>query len=262
MSEPNRFGVLKFGMVILGCTVLAVAITVALAMAATSPPRSFLFWVTTGFFVFVESLVGLMTLNLLSRSRSAYRPSGASVTAAFSALSAFGIVGFISIFMYHAFRNEDGSGDGVFSAILAAEAMLFFIAALLIYSFDLFLQGQMEPGTTRRRERQSVGHDLRDLLSILRECALPDGDLRTRLEQIKKRLQTHQTVLDHAAGGIGSWESPRSNSAVDDRKLGSLVAEITNAVNDFRTSPTGETLTLLESQERRLGSLLNRLEEV
>ena len=261
MTEPNRLGIFKFGLVILGCTILVVAITVGLAMAATSPPRTFMFWVVTGFFVFIESLAGLLTLNLFSRSRSAYRPSGASVTAAFSALSAFAVFGFISIFVYQAVRKEDGSGDGVFSAILAVEATLFFVAALLIYSFDLFLQGQMEPGTARRRERQELGHDIRELLGALRGCGVGDGNLRVRLEQIKKKLSAHQTTLDHAAGGIGSWESPRSGSAEND-KLQSAISELTDSVHGFCKSQTPETLTLLESQERRLGSLLTRLEEV
>lgn len=261
MAEPNRFGVLKFGLVILFCTVLAVAITVGLAMAVTSPPRSFMFWVTTGFFVFFESLAGLLTLNLFSRSRSDFRPSGASVAAAFSSLVAFAVIGFISIFVYHMVRKGDGSGDGVFSAILAAEATVFFVAALLIYSFDLFLQGQMAVGTARRRQRQDLGRNLRELLSELRGCSFADGDLRTRLEQLKKRLQTHQSTLDHAAGGVGSWESPRTNDAKNN-ELMSIIDEIANIAHDLCKFPTGETLALLESQERRLGSLLTRFEEV
>lgn len=195
-------------------TLMCIMVTWAAAFIITSPPRGFLFWTTCGFLTFIQFVAGMMSVNLLLRSKSAYRPSGATMAIVYALIGIYAIVGIISIIIFRLFfYQEDGAGDASFGAVLAIETVAFFSIALLVYVYDLHTQASEKPATENKEKHRKAGVSLDAVIGQIKTIKLEDDKLSERLRQLTKHLEGSSTSLKHShGGGVGSWEGGKQNS--------------------------------------------------
>ena len=211
-SDAQRPSPAKFILSIIGLTFLAMFSTAAIAYLVTSPPREFMFWVSTGFLCTIEFLVGIIWVNNFARARCEYRPSGATIAITYGIVGAFAASGLLSIIIYRIFRDADGTKDNVFTAVLMGITVFWFIIAALLYTYDLHTQGVARPALLKRTEHRGYARSLKHILAALREVRMSDDGHRTRLAVIAKKIETLDAALSHShGGGTGSLEAGRSH---------------------------------------------------
>jgi len=201
---------LKFLLAIVGLTAFAMVMTTGIAYLVTSPPREFMFWIVVGFLCTIEFMLGILYVNTFARDRCEYRPSGAILSITYGIVGAFAITGLISISIYALVRDEQGSKDGIFSGILMALIVSWFIIAFFLYAYDLHSQSFDRPAQKKRAEHQSHSRNLRHILQSLRNIRT-DSDLQRKgLEISIKKMEMIDAALAHShGGGVRSWESRR-----------------------------------------------------
>ena len=114
--------------------------TAIIGYFVTTQPRGFMVWVLIGFLCTIEFLIGILTVNSMTKTHAQYRPSGATLAITYGVAGLFAISGLLSIEIYWSVRNTNGSGDGAFIAALIGIFIFWFIIAALIYFFDLHSQ--------------------------------------------------------------------------------------------------------------------------
>lgn len=211
-TDTQRPSPAKFVFSIVGLTFLAMFATAAIAYLVTSPPREFMFWVSTGFLCTIEFLVGILWVNIFARARCDYRPSGATIAITYGIVGAFAASGLLSIIIYWISRDADGTKDNVFTAVLMGITVFWFIIAALLYTYDLHTQGVARPALLKRAEHRGYARSLKPILAALRDFRTVNDGHRMRIAVIAKKVETFDAALSHShGGGIGSLEAGRSH---------------------------------------------------
>lgn len=211
-SDVQRRSPVKFILSIIGLTALVMLTTGIISFLVTSPPRGFMFWVSTGFLYTVEFLVGILWVNTFARASCEYRPSGAVLAITYSIVGAFAASGLLSIIVYWVFRDANGSKDDVFTAILMGITVFWFAIAFLLYAYDLYTQARERPAMAKRAEHREYARSLKPILAAIRSVKPADDEHRNRLALLAKKIETLDGSLSHShGGGIGSWEAGRSH---------------------------------------------------
>lgn len=263
VQEPRP---LKFILTILGLTAVAVATTIAVGYLVTDPPRGFMLWVGVGFLCTVEFLVGLLTVNIFVRSRCDYRPSGAILAISYGIIGAFAVSGLIGIFVYSIVRDNSGSNDGVFSAVMIVIAVVWFIIAVLLYAFDIHSQSVISQANKKGREHEAIALSLAPLLHALRSFRTADNGLRGRACSALKKVEAIHVALAHShGGGLGSWEGvrqhPLPSNEVEDMKEGIVaMAGLAARLSGESESDAGEALGELERCIKKASCCLDLIE--
>ena len=207
-TERSKQSPTGFLWTVIGLTTLAVIATALIGFFVTSAPRGFIVWVMIGFLCAVELLVGIITVNTLAKTRSQYRPNGATIAITYGIVGLFAVTGFISIVIYWAIRGSDGTKDGSFIAILLGIMIFWFIIAALIYTFDLHTQAVSQPVKEKRVEHRENARSIKPILTEILSLKTEDENQRKRLSLVTKKLETIDTALAHShGGGIGSREA-------------------------------------------------------
>lgn len=208
----------KFLSVVAGLTALAILATALVGYFITSSPRGFMVWVTVGFLCLIEFLVGILSVNILTKARSQYRPSGATLAITYGIVGLFAASGVASIAIYWSVRDASGTKDGAFIAILMGIMVFWFIAAALIYAYDLHAQAITQPVTEKRIEHRDYARSLNPILLAVRSVRTDDNEIRNRLSTLTKRLEMITVALAHShGGGLGSREAGRSHPVAPDQ---------------------------------------------
>jgi len=208
MSVIERKIPLKFIGTIIGLTALTLLATVVFGYLVSAPPRGFMFWVSIGFVCTIEFLVGTLYINIYARNHCEYRPGGAIQAITYGIVGVYAVLGLISIILYGAARDATGGSDGVFAAIMLVLTTISFIAAVLLYAYDLHSQSLAKPMSDKRSEHRGYAVSLVPAFQALREITTDDYGFRRRLAIVEKKIQVVEVALSHShGGGLGSWES-------------------------------------------------------
>lgn len=202
----------KFLLMIIGLTALAMLATALIGYFVTSPPRGFMVWVVVGFLCAIEFLAGILSVNILTKARSQYRPSGATLAITYGIVGLFAASALSSIVIYWSIRDANGTKDGAFIAILMGIMVFWFIVAALVYAYDLHSQITARPAIQKRAEHREFARSLNPILLAVRSVKTDDDERRNRLSIITKKLEMIDVALGHShGGGLGSWEAGRSH---------------------------------------------------
>lgn len=259
MSTENRTATLTFMGMVLGITFLVVLVTIGVMYAIGNVifgDLGMMFWLLTGFLVFVESLVGLLSLNIFLRERCAFRPSGPTLMAVYFLVGVFFLVGLVSIIIYAVVRSQISvttGPDRIFFAIMALEVMVFFVITGFAYGYDLFFSGRERPIMEAREEHQRKALSVKSAISALDQLKLEDSESRLRVDAIRKRLSTVQQALDHSHGGAGySYEEGRQGSLApeDQQRLTDFVGQLEDAAFNLDSSSSEALNSSLDDMEK------------
>lgn len=262
-SRDQSQGPWKFLAAVIGLTAFAIAMTVIVAYFVTSPPREFMFWVWVGFLCTIEFLLGILYVNTFARDRCEYRPSGATLAITYGIVAAFAVSGFISIFAYWAIRDEQGSSDIVFSGVLMALIVFWFVIAFFLYAYDLHSQSVLRPAQKKRTEHQGLSRNLKQFLYALHEVKTDSDIIRKRIETIIKKAEMAETALAHShGGGSGSWESNQPNLINPERNQVILnsINSLNSIVPKLSQSLSENHETVFEELEQYIGQISLALE--
>lgn len=263
VQEPRP---LKFILTILGLTAIAMATTAAVGYLVTDPPREFMFWIGMGFLCTVEFLFGILAVNTFARSRCEYRPSGAILAISYGIIGAFALSGLLSIIVYSIVRDDEGSRDGAFTAVMMALTVFWFIVAFLLYAYDLHAQAVARPAKEKRAEHKNYARSLAPLLSALRAFKTTDDGVRTRVSIALKKLESIDGALSHShGGGIGSWEGGRQHPSPsgEDQSIQEgigILLRLATEFSDGTATGVGAALNELEQCVERVSRALDQIE--
>ncbi len=245
-NEAQRQSSAKFVFSLLGLTLVALVTTSIIAYIVSSPPRGTVFWAVIGSICAVEFLLGVLSVNQFSRAQCQYRPSGATLSITYSIVGAFAVCNFISIALYRLLGDARGGSDGIFRAILMGIAALWFIVAVLLYSFDLHSQASAYAVKATRAKHQGYARSLGPVLTEIRSVRTDDDTHRSRLAVISKKLETIDVALSHShGGGQGSWEHPSGLSVAEDKNQ--AVQDILVAIQQILPRLSGGNSSDIES---------------
>lgn len=206
--------------------IIVVGVTIFAAMSfVRQPDRGFLFWATTGFILFIETVGFAFIAGLISGSRT----TTPVIAASWTVLIVLAVVGIASIAIYHAMRDPNAPADQAFGAILAIEVSLAIVIVLFLRGWDTYFNAAAEPIAIQRKEHATRGRSLQGLIIRMRGLSWADHELARRADTLLKRLDSAQTSLSHShGGGAGSREAGKAQ-AVDpaaDSQLQSLLADL------------------------------------
>lgn len=211
-TEMSKQSPVRFLLTIIGLTALAMLATALIGYFVTSAPRGFMVWVVIGFLCAVEFLLGILSVNSLTKARAQYRPSGATIAITYSIVGLFFISGLLSIVIYWSIRDTNGTKDGSFIAVLIGIFIFWFVIAALLYFYDLHTQVVARPVIEKRAEHRKYARSLNPILLAVRSIKTDNNDHRSRLSVITKKLEMIDVALAHShGGGLGSWEAGRSH---------------------------------------------------
>jgi len=262
---PNKSPV-KFLLTIIGLTAIAMLATAIVGYFVTSQPRGFMVWVLIGFLCTIEFLIGILTVNSMTKTHAQYRPSGATLAITYGVVGLFAISGFLSIIIYWSVRDTNGSGDGSFIAALIGIFIFWFVIAALIYFFDLHSQVVAQPVKEKRAEHREFARSLNPILLAIRSVKSNDDERRKRLAIITKNLESINVALAHShGGGIGSLEAGRSHPSdpEQDKIIQDSIGMMGNILPRLSDSTSGDfdaALSELEQIITRVSATVNSLE--
>jgi hypothetical protein len=236
---------------------LAVAVTIAAAFLIVEKDRGFLFWLTTGFAIFVELAAYSLALGLLTAKARKKQISTPMVVVSWVVLVVYAVVGVASIIIYSAIRDADRPADKAFGAVLMIETAVAFLLVLLFRSWDLFFQAGQPPIALRREEHRAKGLTLQPLLVRLRAVNWGEPVLAVRADKVLKRLDVVQSALMHShGGGIGTREAGQTHiiDPVAENGIQGALAEFESAVAAL------EAGTDIERQVVQVESIAGRLQ--
>lgn len=225
-----------------------------------------MFWVGVGFLCLIEFLAGILTINIFARARCDYRPSGAILAISYGIIGAFAASGLLSIAAYWVLRDDEGSKDGVFTAVIMVITVFWFIVAFLLYAYDLHFQAIARPAKEKRAEHKNYSRSLAPLLSALRAFQTTDDKIRTRVSIALKKLESVDGALSHShGGGIGSWEGGRQHpsSSGEDQALQENIENLVSLAPQLSggaTTDAGATLAELEQCVEKVSRSLDVIE--
>ena len=262
-KEPSAEGKpdqIKQVLTILACTGFAILATILIGYVVTEPPRGFMYWVAVGFLCLVEFLVGALAINQFSRASCQYKPSGAILVISYAIIGSFAVTGIVAITIYWLIRDENGSHDAIFTAVLMILTVCWFGIAALLYANDLRSQVQMKPVLEKREEHRSFAISLSPILSQIRSLDLKNDSQRSQLDRLQKKVETLSTALKHShGGGLGSIEAGRSHP-LDPRQEEIIrigIVEMSEAFDLIQTENAGDEgvdLTAFELKLKRVSA--------
>ena len=265
-TEMPKKSPVKFLLTIIGLAAIAMVATVIIGYFVTSQPRGFMVWVLIGFLCTLEFLIGILTVNSMTKTRAQYRPSGATIAITYGVAGLFAISGLLSIVIYWSIRNTNGSGDGSFIAALLGIFIFWFIIAALIYFFDLHSQVVAQPLKEKRAEHREYARSLNPILLAVRSVKTSDDKRLKRLSIITKNLESINIALAHShGGGIGSLETGRSHSLDPEQDkviqdgIG-MMGSILSRLSDGTSGDFDAALSELEQIITRVSAAVNSLE--
>ena len=256
---------IRFGLFLLGLAFLAVVATGVIAFQVTTPPRGFIFWTITLFLCAVELVVGLLSVHSLTARRTTYRLSGAGTAIVYGMVGAYAVVGFISILLCSALRQPAGGSDHLFLGILAAETVLAFVIAALIYGYEIQAQVQARPSSQSRTLHAEYASSLKTAIHALHNVSLNDSEQNRSLAILVKKLERIGASLDHShGGGIGSREG--GFAAERTKELDPTIAEMVTQIVEAAAGlpPRGgadmqERLARMNDMAANLDATLDRI---
>ena len=267
MSKESRSPAgVKFVLLVLALTGVAIGATAAVAYIFSSPPRGTMFWFVTVFLCAVEFLAGILAVNILALSRAKYRPSGAILAITYVMVLLYAASGLIATVVYLALRSKSGSGDGKFLAVFLLITLLWFIIVAVLYAQDLFSQDTTRAVTEKRADHDRRARSLKTTLSKIRAVRTDDDNLRARLAVLAKRLEGAETALAHShGGGVGSWETGKAHplSPEDDKVLAECIdniGEIADRIPLRDLEEVGAAISEMETCATRLSSKVDALD--
>ena len=265
MSKESRGpAAVKFVLLVLGLTGVAIGATAAVAYVFSSPPRGAMFWFVTVFVCVIEFLAGILAVNILALSRAKYRPSGAILAITYVMVMLYAASGLIATVVYLALRREDGSNDSRFLAVFLLITLLWFIIVAVLYAQDLFSQDTTR--TEKRADHDRRARSLKTALSTIRAVRTDDDKLRARLAVLAKRLEGAEIALAHShGGGVGSWETGKAHplSHEDDKVLAECIdkiGEIADRIPLGNQEEVGPAISEMETCASRLSSKVDALD--
>jgi hypothetical protein len=243
---------------------VAAGVTVAAAFLLVEEDRGFLFWITTGFVLFVELLAYSFVLGMLTSNLRKDQVSTPMIVASWVVLVIYGFVGAGSIIIYALIRNADDPGDKAFVAVLMIETGVAFLLVLLLRSWDLFFQAGQPHIGARREEHRAKGMTLQPVLARLRTLTCPDPGRALRLDRVAKRLEVVQSALVHShGGGVGSREAGPSTllDPAIESEVAAVLLQLQEAAMSLDDSDSGEQrIAQIESLAERLQGFVSRLQ--
>ena len=244
--------------------VVAAGVTIGAAFLLVERDRGFLFWVTTGFALFVELAAYSFALAMLTSRLRKDQVSTPMVVASWVVLVIYAFVGAGSIVVYSLIRNADDPGDKAFAAVLMIETTLAFLLVLLLRSWDLFFQAGQPPIVARREEHRAKGLTLEPVLGRLRTLKRSDPTEGVRIDRIVKRLEVVQSALVHShGGGVGSREAGDTHSLdpAIEGEMSAVLVQLQDAARALESGDgEGRRVAEIESLAVRLQSLISVLQ--
>jgi hypothetical protein len=242
-------------MIVLGVIfVLIAGVTIFAAMSfVRQPDRGFMFWMTTGFILFIETLIFAGAMGLLAGKGS----STPIILANTRVVLILGVVGLASIIIYHVIRDPDAPADKAFGAVMAIEVTVAIAVIILLRAWDTYFNAMTAPIAAQRREHAVKGRSLQAQLVRLRGLSWTDNELAMRADRILKRLEAAQGALAHSHGGGGGSREAGQLQAVrpeDDEQIQSLLGQLDSAVSDLER---GQDVAAGLSQAETLASRLS-----
>lgn len=243
----------------IGLAVLAIIATASVAYFVASPPRGFIFWISTGFICFVEFLAAIIAISTFTETRYGLRPSSATRAIIFGVVVAYAVTGLASILIYSVARGENGDSDGRFLAAIIGISIFWFVIAAILYGYDLFSQSAARPVAEKRFDHGKQARSLNGILFTVRALSISDDALRTRLSIIVKNLEGVELALAHSDGGSSHQGSGISgaDSAISDTVLTESIGEIgkmTALLSNGKPESYEAVITDLEGQTANLQS--------
>ncbi|MGF1634464.1 MAG: hypothetical protein ACFCVE_11490 [Phycisphaerae bacterium] len=201
------------------CLLATFGIGYIIASAASDGAVPFGAWLVIGFLAAVEFLGGAMAINVVSRSRSAIKPSVPVMARTFKVFAGWAAVGLVAVSIYALARDGSGpavgGGDLLFASVLAFFTLACFAFVAVMWTFSLSFERSERPIVEARAEQAERAIDVERVLRKLRSVQAT-GPERARLERSIKKLEVAQNHLKHHAGGVGTYEAGRE---VFSRKL-------------------------------------------
>lgn len=264
MVYESRFATAKLVLLLLAATAFVMFLTLSAAYLFSAPPRSFMFWLSTGAACFIEFLVGMFFLNSYARSATTTRPSYPMLIPLFLLLVGYAVALFASLLVYWGLRDPSGSGDLLFCATLGLETGVFALIAALVYGWDAFFTGQERAVTEQRAEHKAVALSLHEALSGL-DAVSGVPEAVTWADKLRKRLRSAENALAHShGGGMGSFEAGTGQrvAPADAAALNEVVPALNHAAGLLASTPPAQVMTGLaevETLSARLTALIERM---
>jgi hypothetical protein len=241
----------------IGLALFALALAWAIAFVVSSPPRSFVFWVTLDFVSFAIIVACLLGLNAAARAKSGYRPSGAVMAGVGAIFTLDVLITLISIVLYGSVIVGSAQRDLYFAAWVAGVNGLFFIAAAFLYGHDIAARVQEAPVLQARSDLQGCGDRLDAVIDRLSRLGAGRGAVQMRLDRVMRDLRTLRTEIVHTSGGgLGSWESGGGKGPVISAgDLEASLGRIAGALDEFAASEEAQWSEKVSAIEKSIGSL-------
>ena len=222
--------------VVTAAFLLAVVATVGAALLLVPAPRSFLFWLATGFALFVEVVAYAFAGGPLALKLRLGQMSYPMIVATWVTLGLYALIGAGSILTYWFIRNGKHPDGRVIAAILLVETVVAILVVLRFRTWDpLFLTEQARVGAQREQHRAN-GASVQRLVERLRAVNCPDPACAVRIDRIAKRLESTQAGLLHShGGGVGSREvgNPPTPDPVAERAVADVVGQLEVAIGNL-----------------------------